>query len=154
MSEQATQDNLRNYAEWLNQFPDDISFMRDSYYGTGGYKYGEYLVPHPREAMEKYARRQFMAYYTNYVQPCVDSFVNPIYKEPPSREYTQNALFDAFLQDVDGGGTGIDRFMKTLAIKAKLYGGALVVLDNYAEPSESREAALKNRRFPGRIPPT
>ena len=133
---------------WQGDFPDDITFLHDSYYGTGGFKWGDYLVPHPREVMEKYSRRQFMGYYTNYVQPCVDSFVNPIYREAPSREYKSNALFDAFLLDVDGGGTGINRFMKTLALKAKLYGGALVVLDNYAEPSESREDALKNRRFP------
>lgn len=133
---------------WQGDFPDDITFLHDSYYGTGGYKYGDYLVPHPREVVEKYSRRKFMAYYTNYVQPCVDSYVNPIYREAPSREYKGNALFDAFLLNVDGGGTGINRFMKTLALEAKLYGGALVVLDNYAEPSESREDALKNRRFP------
>jgi hypothetical protein len=139
---------IENYVNWQLDFPSDPVFLRDAYHGTGGFKTGDYLVPHPRETQAKYDRRRFMAYYTNYVRPCVDSFVNPIFKEAPVREYTANKFFEAFLENVDSGGSKINRWMKQAALKAKLYGGVLAVLDNFSERSESQADALQNRRYP------
>lgn len=142
------QQAIEQYVCWALDFPSDAVFLRHAYHGSGGFKTGDYLVPHPRETQAKYDRRRFMAYYTNYVRPCVDSFVNPIFKKRPVREYKPNAYFDGFLKNVDSGGSKIDAWMKNAALKARLYGGILAVMDNFPAGNSSQEDAIKNRRYP------
>lgn len=132
----------------MRSIPETIEFLKDAYSGTGGFADGTYLVPHPRESAEKYAGRCFMSYYCNYVKPCIDAHVNPIFKEYPVREYQANRLADAFLLNIDGKGTKIDRFMKRAAIRAKLFGGILGVVENFAQHEGNMDEAIKNRKFP------
>ncbi|SEJ35517.1 hypothetical protein SAMN05660742_10686 [Propionispira arboris] len=139
---------VKNAVPFGGGIPDKYIFLKDAYAGTGGFEDGEYLVPHPRESMGKYVRRRFMAYYCNYLKPCIEAHVNPIFKEPPVREYTKNALFDGFLQNVDGKGTRLDRFMKRVADRAKLFGCVFGVVDNFSKTEEDLAAALKNRQYP------
>lgn len=139
---------VKNAVPFGGAIPDKNLFLKDAYSGNGGFETGEYLVPHPRESMDKYVRRRFMGYYCNYLKPCIDAHVNPIFKEYPVREYTKNAYFDGFLENVDGKGTKIDRFMKYAAIRAKLYGCVFAVIDNFSELDLDMESALKNRKYP------
>lgn len=102
--------------------------LDNSYRASGGFEDGSYLIPHPREQEEKYIRRKNMSYYINYVKPVVDSHVNPIFKNKPIRKGL-SSTYEKFIQDVDGNGTTLTRFMKKAAIRAKLHGVEFIVVD-------------------------
>ena len=53
--------------------------LEDAYAGRGGFQTGEYLVRHKREAADKYSLRQKLSYYLNYIKPCVDAHVAPVF---------------------------------------------------------------------------
>lgn len=128
---------------------DDEQFLCDSYYGDGGYKTGDYVIPHPRETPMKYFRRRMLAYYFNYVKPCVDGNVNPIFRESPVRSYeTNSSFFDGFLANCDLKGTSLDKFMKEAATNAKLYGLCAIIVDNFAweEVKDFGPVRAKERR--------
>ena len=102
--------------------------LDNSYRASGGFEDGSYLIPHPRELADKYVRRKNMSYYINYVKPVVDSHVNPIFKNKPIRKGL-SSTYEKFIQDVDGNGTTLTRFMKKAAIRAKLHGVEFIVVD-------------------------
>lgn len=133
---------------------DDYEFMEDAYKGSGGFKTGEYLSPHPRETLDKYERRKSMSYYLNYVKTVIDSHVNPIFRKTPERMWGENAkggptpLLDMFMQDVDTVGTGIDRFMKRAAKEAKKHGVVFIVVDNFSQQPDRQVDAIDQRILP------
>ncbi|WP_371366279.1 hypothetical protein SRRS_07090 [Sporomusa rhizae] len=127
---------------------DDYNFLKDAYYGEGGFKDGSYLVPHPRETPEKYARRKALAYYLNYVAPVVNSHVNPVFRKEPEREWNDHALFSEFVKDADTLGTSFTRFMKRAALIAKLQAVAFIVIDNVSEQPGNMADVLKQRALP------
>lgn len=102
--------------------------LDNAYRASGGFEDGSYLVPHPREQSAKYIRRRNLAYYINYVKPVVDSHVNPIFKNKPIRQ-NLSSTYEQFINDVDGNGTTLTRFMKKAAIRAKLHGVEFIVID-------------------------
>ncbi len=98
--------------------------MQDAYEGAGGFEDGAYLEQHPRESAEKYGKRKKLAYYLNYLKPCVDAHVDPIFKREAVRDYEGSGqkAWELFLKDVDFANTGIKQFMKRAALLAKLQG--------------------------------
>lgn len=102
--------------------------LDDAYRGSGGFENGDYLVPFPVEKADKYARRQDLAYYINFIKPIIDSHVNPIFKSDPVRD-NMTDTFKLFLKNVDGNNTTLTRFMKKAAIRAKLHGVEFIVID-------------------------
>ena len=102
--------------------------LDDAYRGSGGFEDGTYLVPFPVEKAYKYARRQDLAYYINFIKPIIDSHVNPIFKSDPVRD-NMSDTFKLFLDNVDGNNTTLTRFMKKAAIRAKLHGVEFIVID-------------------------
>lgn len=54
--------------------------LEDGYEGCGGFLDGSYLTQHPREDAGKYGMRRELAYYLNYLAPCVNAHVAPIFK--------------------------------------------------------------------------
>lgn len=127
---------------------DDYTFLKDAYYGTGGFKDGRYLIMHPRETPEKYLLRQRLAYYLNYMAPVVNSHVDPIFRVEPSREWGNSTYFSNFVNDVDMLGNSINRFMKRAALLAKLYAVVFIVVDNVADQPSTVADAIANRAFP------
>lgn len=127
---------------------EDYTFLKDAYYGEGGFKDGSYLVPHPRETPEKYHRRKALAYYLNYVAPVINSHVNPIFRQEPEREWKENELFSAFMEDADTLGTSFSRFMKRAALIAKLQAVAFIVIDNLSDQPDNMADVLKERALP------
>lgn len=104
------------------------ALLDDAYRGSGGFESGDYIIPHPAEKADKYARRQQMSYYINFIKPIIDSHVNPIFKSEPVRNGMSD-LFKVFMKDVDGNHTPLTRFMKKAAIRAKLHGVEFIVID-------------------------
>ena len=113
-----------------------------------GFENGTYLIPHTSERNEKYTRRKNMAYYVNYVKPVIDAHVNPIFNTEPARQ-GMSSTFQRFIEDVDGNNTSITRFMKKVAIMAKLHGVQFVVVDMVKIDDDQivTEADIENNRI-------
>lgn len=126
----------------------DHRLLFDAYYGKGGFKKGFFLFRHPREGQKKYERRKFMAYYSNYLRPIVDSHVDPIFRKEPKRDWSDSATFEMYMKNVDACGCGMNRFMKRAALIAKLYAVAFIFTDNFAELPTNLAATLKERKLP------
>ena len=129
---------------------DDYQLLKDAYYGSGGFADGSYLVQHKRERVDKYTTRRALSYYLNYVAPCVNSHVDPIFREEISRDWSGGAhkLFEAFVKDTDMNGTDIQEMAKRAALGAKLYGVNFMVMDNLSDQPDTVEKALQQRAFP------
>lgn len=125
-------------------------FVKDAYYGEGGFAGGGYLVKFDRETENNYHKRQKMAYYINYFKDIVDSLVNPVFKKKPSRNYDGQGkeYIDTFLDNVDNAGTAINNFMKNAALKAKLLGAVFICVDNFPNIPSDMGTAIENRLFP------
>lgn len=139
-------ESVEDVAAWLEV--DDYKFLEDAYFGTGGFKNGDYLVPHIRETPEKYMRRKRLAYYLNYVAVVINSHVNPVFRKEPEREWTTNELFSRFMSDVDTIGTPMTRWMKQAGRQAKRHGVCFLVMDNVAEQPGNMADVLAQRAFP------
>lgn len=125
--------------------------LTNAYHGTGGFFDGSYLKKHHRESDEKYAQRKSLAFYLNYLQPCVNAHVTPIFKTQPNREYKGKGelLIKAFLEKVDYTGTKINGFMKRAATGAKTFGVNFLVMDNSVDvKGQSLSQVVDNREFP------
>lgn len=138
----------------FESFKMDNDFLQDAYKGSGGFRDGRYLVPHPREAPEKFSRRKALAYYPNYVAAVVDSLVDPIFRKQAAREWAgrkqEKNTFSLFLADVDRRKTGIAKFMKRAAKVARIHEVAFIVVDNFpaeAQP-QTQDDVLEKRIFP------
>lgn len=128
---------------------DPYTFMHDSYFGNGGYYSANYLVKHPRESAENYVNRQRVAYFLNYVKPCINAAVNPLFDDPPARTSAlDDAYWTAFLKNVDGKNTSMDTFMKKAAKQAKIYGAMFIVVENYKDLPANKAQALAERKYP------
>lgn len=105
--------------------------LEDAYAGRGGFQTGEYLARHTREDVEKYRLRQTLGYYLNYIKPCVDAHVAPVFKTLAVRDYEGpgSKAWEQFASNVNFLGDGIDKLMKKAASSAKLNGVAYIVMD-------------------------
>ena len=124
--------------------------LDDSYRASGGFSNGDYLIPHPRERQDKYNRRKNLAYYINYVKPIVDAHINPIFNNEPARDGVP-PTYSLFLNDVDGNGTRMSRFMKKAAIRAKLHGCEFICVDMENIDSQAvltTQDVINNRIYP------
>lgn len=120
-------------------------FMSHSYHGTGGFKSGSYLVPHPREGY--YNTRKSMSSYRNYVKPIINSMINPIFNTTITRE-SSNDMYTTFLTDVDNAGTSMSTNTKEVLTLARLHGVTFIVMDNFPEIPTIRKDAIDMRRMP------
>lgn len=125
-------------------------FIKDAYYGAGGFADGGYLVKFDRETDNNYLKRRKMAYYINYFKDIVDSLVNPVFKKKPARTYDGmgKEYIDSFLDNVDNTGTAINNFMKNAALKSKLLGAVFICVDNFPKIPGDMQTAIENRLFP------
>ncbi len=113
--------------------------LMDGYFGIGGFFDGSYLRPHPRESGEKYGLRKRLAYYLNYLKPCVDAHVSPVFKTKAVRDWSGQAssLWQMFSEDVDFTGRSVEGLMKSAALFAKLCGVSFIVVDRVSDGVEA-----------------
>jgi hypothetical protein len=135
-----------------NMTVEDYKLLSDSYHGEGGFIDGTYLVPHSREDTSSegsYEKRKECSYYQNYIQPVVDSHVNAVFSNEPSREYVdKNGYYEKFIEDADGNGNSLNRVMKEKAFSAKLKAITLIVMDNYSAIPDNAQDVLTGRKLP------
>ena len=87
-----------------------------------------HLIKYPRESQEKFARRNQLAWYRNFIQPACSRFIGYLSKKPPMRTIT-NPLLDSVVEDCDWRGNGIDVFWHSFGIEAKARGTMLLLID-------------------------
>lgn len=129
---------------------DPYDLLKNAYEGAGGFKDGSYLFQHKRETAPNFEVRKSIAYYLNYLQPVVNTHVDPIFRKEPARNWSNSKFLDAFVTDVDGLGTPFTTFMKRSGFAAKLMGVSLIVMDNVSDTSQavSIAQAKEKRQFP------
>lgn len=130
-------------------------FMNNAYFGTGGFRYGTYLVPHKREVF--YPQRRELSFYKNFVKPIIRAMVEPVYtKDVPrsvvskSGKSVDNLFMNSFIEDVDNAGTNLQQFMDDAMVFSRLHGVTFIVMDNFRESDQPKEyqTALEDRIFP------
>ena len=123
-------------------------FLNNAYYGEGGFKDCDYIVPHVREEQVRYNRRKMLGYYENYVKILVDASINPIWREEPTRTSNENKMWKEFVDDVDLKGSTFTMFMKKAGTFAKLHGVTFVLVENFEEAATNLSVALQERNLP------
>lgn len=124
-------------------------FMDHSYFGTGGYRDGTYLIPFSLESA--YQERRGLAHYKNYVRPVIDAMITPVFNESAIRTIEpNNSMFEAFLNNVDAAGTRMQPFAKVVMTQLRRHGISITVMDNYSSTAQPRTVAdaVSDRVYP------
>lgn len=121
--------------------PSRFNFIAEALNGTGGFSpsVGDnatnpvlsgttHLIRYPRESTEKFARRNQVAWYRNFLHPACLRFAGYLAKKPPLRDLN-NPLLDALRDDCDWRGNSLDVFLWSFVIEAKARGSMLVLVD-------------------------
>lgn len=127
--------------------PDNFEFLRDCYTGGGGFADGSFLIQHPRESDDKFARRKEAAAYSNYPRKILDSWISHLFRRAPQRE-TGLDVYNDFVLDCDRRGTRLDQFLKRAARLSGLLGTVYLIVDKASEKAANRAEAAQKRLFP------
>lgn len=125
----------RKHPEYLAQAP-IWEFLLDSYNGGEAFVKSN-LFRYYKEGDEEYKGRQDRAYRENHTKRVVDLFNSYLFKEPATRK-NENELVNDWIDNVDGKGTGINKFMKQVSLYADILGRVYVVMDKKPLPEEDR----------------
>ena len=112
-------------------------FLTHSYYGSGGYRDGSYLIPHTREMFLRH--RKELSAYRNFLKPILDSLITPVFSQESIRivqdtngnEINGDTLYGTFIEDVNKNGDDIQCFTEQAVTYARLHGVCFIVMDNY-----------------------
>ena len=64
----------------VSQEGNKYQFLKDSRFGSGGYRNGKYLIPHKRENDNDYNLRRSKSFYNNQYRPIWSAHFKPIFK--------------------------------------------------------------------------
>lgn len=120
-------------------------FVTHSYYGSGGYISGDFLVKHDKERNLK--RRKKNIFYKNYVKGIVNSLVTPVFSDPAIRS-TNNDIFEQFLLNVDLKGNDIQTFTETVLKYVRMHGVCFTIVDMFNDIPLSQKEVIDNRVYP------
>lgn len=144
----------------IDTLSERFKFISEALNGTGGFSPKVYtsenkdeltgathLVQYPRESNEKFARRNKIAWYRNFLNPACVRFSGYLMKKPPQREIP-NPLFAKMIEDIDWRGNDIDVFWNTFSVEAKARGSMLLLVDMPKVIPETIADQVKDRAFP------
>lgn len=126
-------------------------FMENSYFGTGGYRSGRYLVPHTAESEMSFERRQDLAYYKNYVQPIIRAMIDPVFNHEIKRNLKDTSdILKTFVENADGAGSSLQEVLDSALTYSIMHGVSFIVVDNYPDEAQPRRKvdAVVNRILP------
>jgi hypothetical protein len=122
-----------------------FNFLDNAYYGTGGFRSGDYLIPHKRELW--YDTRKKISYYVNFIKPIIRAMVEPVFIKPAVRVFDDEML-SGFIDDVDNRGTDIQRFTYMATNICRRHSIVFVVVDNFVEQPIDQKTAIDDRVMP------
>lgn len=105
------------------------------------------LIQYPRESTEKFARRNQVAWYRNFLHPACLRFSGYLAKKPPMRTLN-NPLLESMALDCDWRGNSLDVFLAEFAIEAKARGTMLVLVDMPRVLPDTLADQMAQRAFP------
>jgi hypothetical protein len=106
-----------------------------------------YLNRYPREADDKFARRNEVAFYESPLHRATSRFVSHITKRAVAREIP-TPLLELMSQDIDLKGNAIDVFWQSFMVEAKARGSMLLLVDMPSQLGGSAAEQLQSRRAP------
>ena len=106
-----------------------------------------YLVRYPRESLEKYARRNELAFYTSPMLRVVSKFVSYVHAKPVMRDYG-NDIYEQVADNCDGKNNSVDVFWQDFMVEAKARGSMLLLVDMPRDVSGNLAEQLQNRQLP------
>lgn len=117
--------------------------------GTGNVSFsGEtYLVQYPRESVQKFARRNELAFFESPLAKATGRFVGYLTEKPPVRDLP-HALYKAVAADADGKGNSLDVFWQGFMVEAKARGSMLLLVDMPEQIPPSLAGQLQQRVAP------
>lgn len=110
-----------------------------------------YLVRYPRESAEKFARRNEVAWYRNFLKPACIRFAGYLAKKPPRRT-VDHPLLDSMAADCDWQGNSLDVFWSAFAVEAKARGSMLLLVDMPKAVPLDRASQIEQRAYPYLVP--
>ena len=109
------------------------------------------LIQYPRESVEKFARRNQVAWYENHMLSACRRFVGYLAKKPPIRDIG-NPLLEDFAYDCNWRGDALDVFWQSFMVEAKARGSMLLLVDMPAVAVETLADQREQRFFPYLVP--
>jgi hypothetical protein len=106
-----------------------------------------YLVRYPRESVEKFQRRNEIAFFASPLALACSRFVGYLTSKSPTRELP-NPLYTAIAKDTDGRGNTIDVFLSQFSVQAKARGAMLMLVDMPQAVAANRAQQLAMRAVP------
>lgn len=103
------------------------------------------------EAASQYAWRRVASFAIDYCADLIDLRLGNLFLSPPQRAYDDSPYkqqIEAFLNDVDGAGTGMDAFMLK-ALRAYYVNGVDIVVDKTAAPDGVQPTTLAQEQALG-----
>lgn len=131
-------------------------FIADALNGAGGFTgivdpnqslAETYLVKYPRESADKYARRQRMAWYRNFMYQACSRFAGHLAKKPPIRDIG-NPLLSEMADDCDWRGNSLDVFWQSFVLNAKARGSMLLLVDMPRVLPDNQAMQIEERAYP------
>jgi len=140
-----------NYTSVIRKGP--YQFCEDTYFGSGGYADGRYLIPYDRELF--YDGRRELSFLKNYYQSIVRAMIDPIFNGPIPREVTvggtvktEGYFINEFLLNADNAGSDLQTFIDEVITFAEIHGVTFVVVDNFRNSPATKSQAIEYRIFP------
>ncbi len=135
-----------------------FQFIADALHGSGGFAphldpnttpnaETTYLVRYPRESADKFARRQRIAWYRNFLHPACERFAGYLARKPPIRDI-RNPLLQKMVDDCDWRGNSLEVFFHGFAIDAKARGSMLLLVDMPKAVPPNQAEQMAARAFP------
>lgn len=106
-----------------------------------------YLIRYPRESLEKFARRNELAFYSSPMFRVVSKFISYINSKPVMREWGSD-IFEQIADNCDGKNNNIDVFWQDFTVEAKARGSMLLLVDMPREIEGTLADQLQDRQLP------
>ncbi len=141
-----TRESLLGTHELVDRFRGEWELFLAAFEGTRALLELGMLKRHPRESEANHRRRMEEAIGFNYSRSVVEIFLQYLFEQPGLRELGElggDAQFQAFMQDVDYGGTDYDQFWYECQQYASVMGHVGVLV---AKPDSGAMTVAEERR--------
>lgn len=139
-------------------FAEDWNLLSDVREGTGGFKDGTHLIPHPREwkdhqvdtptsPTKKLLERRALACYENFADTIIESKKASLFRESPKRRIGPGdkpgadiSPLEQWWKNIDGAGTAVDDFFAHAWDIAATFGHMWLFMDRPKGPAGTTAA--------------
>ena len=103
-------------------------FLKNAYFGVGGFLDGGYIEKYEKESQQKYLNRKKNAYYLNYCATVIDTYNAHLFKQPIIRK-SENRYYNRFTENVNGEHQDINTLMREAFLYAQIFGYSFIAID-------------------------